>query len=1062
MENNAEFKILHRVFILVAFLTVFIAHALTVQPSVPFWDCGESLCAMTWQQVSHPPGSPLLTMIGRVVQIIIPFGDLGWRGNMVSVIASGAAVALLYMMSVIVMKNLRKDPITTLGDAIAVYGASFVGALAFGFSASFWFNSVEIEMYATSVLFVVLIMYLMMRWTQVADEEGNEKYILLSIYLVGLSIGIHQISLLAIFMIILTVYFRKYPVTPKTFITMSLIALGIFFIIFQVIILSLPAFLSGKTAHRNEALEFAIKDSFFLQFVTVVGIIGICYLLYWSYKKKKAVLALSSFALISLIFSYTAYAHVLLRANANPPMNENEPKKFSMLASYVGREQYGSAPMWPRRYQYNDEMMTRRYNEQDKNGNYVYGQWNPPGRKAVTRKDGMQIAAPDWNNINTAGELSYLWKYQINQMYLRYFFWNFVGRMSDVQDAGVAWFDTKGVEELSYKTGITNDIFPIQYFALPLLLGLIGLYYQFKKDPKFAVIFLATFLVMGVLTAIYQNQQNPQPRERDTFYIGSCLVFGMWIGMGAYALIDILNKKSKTTIVAAAIIVVSLILVPVNMLVANAKAYGRAGNYLPFDYAYNLLQSVEQDAIVFTNGDNDTFSVWYMQDVAGVRRDVRLCNLSLGNTLWYVDQLKNREPWGAKKVPLTFPDDSLRVDDEYEDPSLSYEYGPEKVDRISVRKEILAKYTDDQSIIDAGAVTFTFIGREVDRDEQTGKVTYMHRIQDKLVREIILQTKFERPVYFSNSVGGDATCGLSGYFLAEGLCYRVCPVAPKTYFGNRAYNEEVMDKILLNVDNSNDYSKTQKYGLKLRNLSNNGTYYDETCRRTVMMAYPEMFILYANYLAEVKKDYVRSEKILNSYLENISVEQFPLSLELEYRIASIYKMCGNAEKAKKFALLTIKSCEEQIANEELEPFGIYYEQLGRYKGPFQYASDAYKLTAQWDKSKSSLEQLISRMQPYKAQMQSAGATEETQHFETKIASLKVMIELIAIDKLEAEGKLQEALAEAKLIEAKLLADADPYIRYFMNPITAKKSELEMKLGIAPQPREVDSAIAMNN
>ena len=1057
MENKAEFqqdnefKTLHRAFIALSFLIIFIVHAMTVQPSVPFWDCGERLTGMTWQQIPHPPGAPLFMMVGKLFQTIIPFGDLGWRGNMVSVTASGVVVALLYMMSVIVIRNFRKEGISNINDAVTIYGSAFVGALAFGFSATFWFNSVEAETYTTALLVVTLVMYLMMRWTQVADEKGNEKYILLSIYLVGLSIGIHQLSLLVIFTIILVVYFRKYEVTPKTFLALTVIGLLIFFVVFKVIVLSLPAFLAGRTATRNEAYEFAIKDSFALQVATVATIIGLCYLFYWAYKKGKGIIALSSMSALAIIFSFTVYFQVLIRANANTPMNQNDPKNFSILASYIGREQYGSAPMWPRRYQTEDHIV-RGHNLRDENGNYVYGIWNPPGRKTVTRKDGMQVGANDWNNVNTAGELKFLWKYQINQMYFRYFFWNYVGRMSDVQDEGVAWFNTKGAEEANYKTGNAH-IFPVQYFALPLLLGLIGLYFHFKRDPKMALVFLAAFLVMGVLAAVYQNQQNPQPRERDYFYLGSYLVFGLWIGLGAYALIDWFNKKNKSVVVASVILVATLIAVPLNMLASNITAYGRAGNYLPFDYAYNVLQSVEQDAILFTNGDNDTFPVWFMQDVEGVRRDVRVANLSLGNTLWYVDQLKNREPWGAKKVPISFPDDSLRVKDELEDPCLSYEFGPAKTDRITVARDILAKFTDDEAVLNAGAVTMTFTGGRKIRDDDKGNPIYFHGVNAKLVRDIVIQNKFERPIYFLSTVGQDAKMGLDGFLRTEGLAQRLCPVPQKGTERHDAFNEEVMDKILLNIDNTNNFSKTQQYGLKLRNLNNPKVIYDETARRTIMMTYPEMFIGYAQYLIDIKGDLAKAEKIMDTYLEYIPLWKIPLPLNAEYRIANIYNLIGNKEKTEKYARLGIKTSQEQIANEKLEPNSIHWEMVGRFYGPYQFGAEFHKMLGEWDNAKYLLEQLATRMQAFATQLQG----EDAQRLAFRIASLKLSAEEMLIEKYEAEGNFEAALAEAQRIEENLMNSEDPFAQWLISSITSRKNELEVKLGL----RKPDTVALLN-
>ncbi|MDR0927138.1 MAG: DUF2723 domain-containing protein [Ignavibacteria bacterium] len=1055
MNNNAEFKTLYKVLAALSFLIVFIALTIGSQPSVPFWDCGERLAMMRWQQICHPPGTPLFSIIGAIVNVLVPFGNVGWHGNMISVTASSLTVMFLFFIAVLVIKNLRKDPVETLTDALAVYGSAFVGALGFGFSATLWFNGVESEVYATSILTVSIVIYLLMRWTTVADEPDNERYLLVCLYLTALSMGVHFLGTLSLFTIILVVYFRKYEVTPKTFLCLVIAGVVSYVVVLDMIAQGLPAYLSGHTTTRTEAMEFTIQNSGALQVLTVLLILGIVYWFIRSYKKKKPVQSLISFALILVIFCFSIYSHVLIRAHANPPMSENSPKTFSVLGSYIRREQYGTAPIWPRRYQ-SEDYFIRCYNKQDNNGNYVYGQWNEPGRKIVQRKDGSQMYATDWNNVNTGGELSYMWKYQASHMYFRYLFWNFVGRMSNVQDEGVAWFDTRGADEANYKTG-NEGVYPIRYFGLPLLFGLIGLYYHFKRNPKNAFIFLSTFLVFGVVLALYQNQQEPQPRERDYFYVGSFLIWGLWMCVGTYALISMLVKKRNAVALTSVLLLISFVLVPFNMAYSTIPAYSRDGKWLTFDYAYNVLQSLAEDAILFTNGDNDTFCVWYMQDVEGVRRDVRVANLSLGQTLWYVNQLKNMQPWGAKKVPISFSDESLQVEDEYSETALSYEFGAAKTDKIAVDKSILAQFTNDANIINNGSVTMTFVGKENRKDDK-GNPLYFFGVNHKLVRDVIITNKFERPVYFISSAGSDAMCGLERYMRTEGLCKRICPVPQNQVDGNDAYNEEVMDALINNIDNTDAISKTQKYGFKFRNLSKESICYEETDRRTVMMSYPGLFIGYATYLAEVKNDYERAQKVMDAYLTNIPLKKFPLPSEFEARITSIYQVCGNTEKSQVYARIGIKSCEEQIANENLDPQVIYYEQIGRYYGPYQICADLYKIIGEWDKAKAKLEQLATKMQVYQQQVQQSGDKEGAMQLGFRVASLRLSVELLVVDKLEQEGNYAAALEEVKKLETKLSSDEDPYSQYFLGSMMARRNDYERKLGLKTT---ADTSLLMN-
>ena len=700
-------KTLNRAFGLLSFVVAMAVYLLTAQKSVPFWDCGEFSAATTWQQVPHPPGAPLFLMMGKVFQVLIPFGDPGWRINVVSAFASALTIMFLYYITVMAIRNFRLGKGESFNDSLAIFGSALVGALAYTFSDTFWFNAVESEVYASSSMFTAIVVYLMMKWNEQADNPGHEKYLLLIAYFMGLSTGVHLLALLAMFSIVYVVYFRKYKFTVKSFIWTTVLSVLIFVVIYPGIVMYLPSLLAGHFL-KSEIGEYALEGSY-LTIITLLAIVAVIWAFYYAHKRHKPVLKLATLAFLLMVFGYTTYAHILLRANANPPMNENEPKNFSGLTSYLGREQYGDQKMWPRRTDFQDQQKIDIYNLKDDNGEYVYGEWIPPTTKEVQDKKGNSYGVPTFEDVNLSGEFSYMMKYQIYHMYIRYFLWNFVGRASDVQDAPPALFDKTEAQNMNYKSGY-ESIYPIRFFALPLIFGLFGMLFHFWKDPKMAFAQMVMFLMMGILADLEQNQQRPQPRERDYFYAGSFYVFALWIGIGVYGIVDWVSKSKFTTAKTTGIVALSLILVPVNMAVGGWKMHDRTGNYLPFDYSYNILQSTEKDAILFTNGDNDTFPVWYLQDVMGIRRDVRIVNLSLGNTLWYVDQLKNREPWGAAKIPLSFSDDILKVPED--DPSaLKYEYGPAQNITIPVRPEILRKYTNNEDYIKAGTFEFSFVGK---------------------------------------------------------------------------------------------------------------------------------------------------------------------------------------------------------------------------------------------------------------------------------------------------------------------------------------------------------------
>lgn len=1004
-------KTLHRVFGLLAFLLAAVTYVMTVQPSVPFWDCGEFTSAATWQQVPHPPGAPLFLMIGKVFQIIIPFGDLGWRVNLAAAFSGAFSVLFTYLITVKVLENFRGMP-KDFGEALSIYASSFIAAAALTFSDTMWFNSVESEVYATSLTFVALIVWLMMKWNENADNPGHERYLLLIAYLIGLSTGVHLLSILTVFSIVLVVYFRKYRFTWGSFFMMGALAVFIFIFIYPVIVKWIPAFLAGHTADRDPMTrEYGLEGSTFLQIIAIGSILLAAFGFWRGIAKQKQILALASGAFLLVILGYTTYTQILIRSNSNPPMNENEPKNFSKLSSYLGREQYGNAPTWPRRYQTEDYFI-QNYVMKDKKGNYVYGEWYPPERVEVRRKDGSYTTSQEFLKINTSGEINYLFKYQMDHMYFRYFGWNFIGRASDVQDAGVAWFSVPPDDEiLNYKSGYA-DQFPIRFFALPLLFGLFGFVFHFYRDPKMALSYLAMFLVMGVLAAIQQNQQDPQPRERDYFYAGSFLVWTIWIGLGSFSLMEQFGKKKISAAVAIGVFAGSFILVPLNMAIGGWKIHSRAGNFLPFDYAYNILQSVEENAILFTNGDNDTFPLWWIQDVAGVRRDVRVANLSLGNTLWYVDQLKNREPWGSEKIPLKFTDESLQKYDESDERSLSYDFGEAQNVVIPVRREILEKYTSDPSILADGNMRFTFTGKEYSKMED--KQMYLIRVQDKLVLEILKQTKFERPVYFSNTVGPDAYAGLESHFRHEGMAMRICPVPQSSSGGSEVIDEAIMEQCLMQVDNSDFYSTTPKYGFKFRNLNNPSVYYDEVARR-LMSTYRSLYQMYASHLIRTKKDNSKAVEVLDMMNKQISTTQFPMSFDAEYRISLLYKEAGAIEKAELMADMGIKSCKELINNTDIAPEYGYYEAIGRRIGPYTMSAYLYEIKGDYKSAVESLEQLKSYSNQLLGMAQ--GSQSEYMQILSRINDIESMIVEYKITEVEKSKGVDAAIIFAQqLIE----------------------------------------------
>ncbi len=1009
-------KLLHRSFAFLTFILAFCTYLLTVQDTVPFWDCGEFTAAAVQQQVPHPPGAPLFLMVGKTFDLLIPFGESAWRVNLVSVCASAVIALLLYLIIVLVINNFRGGLPREFTEALSVYGAGFVGACSLTFSDTFWFNAVESEVYAASTLFVALTVWLILRWHQAADEAGHERYLLLIAYLLGLSIGVHLLALLTIFPIAMIVYFRKYEFKPLTFIIMGAIAVAVFFVIYPGMVKWLPGMMDGHAPFKTEANEWMAVDSSLLRLFAYSILSAALVLFIWAYRRRSGLLTLVSACFILTVLGYSTYGHILLRANANPPMNENNPGDLSGLADYLGREQYPQAPFWPRRHD------TRKQIQRNFD---AYGEWQPPARKRVVRRDGMALSVVDYENsdINTQAELNYLLSYQADHMYWRYFAWNFIGRVGDIQDS--PWVHPGAdVDYWNYRVGLFADYFPINFFALPFLLGMLGLFYHARRDPKAAASFFILFILAGIIVALQQNQQNPQPRERDYFYTGSFMIFAMWIGIGVYYLAErarSINKRMALPMVAG-VLLVSFIAAPASMAFQGWKVHDRSGNYMPFDYAYNILQSVDENAIVFTNGDNDTFPVWYMQDVAGVRRDVRIVNLSLGNTPWYVNQLKNSEPWGAPAIPLRFSDESIQVDDPNAREALSYYIDKARQVEVPVRREIMAQYTDDPALLQTPKMSWLFEGEEFNHGENE----YVFRVQDQLIREIIEVIRFERPVYFSLSVGPDAYAGLQDHFRMEGMAMRVCPVPQHNRGDLYACNEEMMDRTIMNIIEGDEFFTDPHPGWKLRNLNNPDVYYDESNRRPIS-SYRNIYMNYANWLiARGNND--KAQQVLNTMNDYISTEMFPMPFAVELQTADMYLRAGGTEHAREFAEMALNSSEHLLNNREL--WGT--RELYTYSyNPMQIAAEAVTILGRYDEA----------MQYWRDYGASIGRADDP--------GLRAIIDQLRIERHTAEGDVIAAIAEIQKIISEYRASGSAYLNGIVSQLEQhlRQLQLQFKAGL---------------
>lgn len=837
-----DHKKLNRLVAIGVFVVSLVTYSSTLSPTVVFWDVGEFCAAAFSLQVPHPPGAPLFLLVARVVSMIPFASDIAVRMHFISAFASAMTILFLYLVSVRFIMMWRGKPETTF-DRVVVYGSAAIGALSLTFSKTFWFNAVEAEVYGASMLFVSSILWLGLRWYERADWERSEIYLILIAYIIGLAVGVHLLAILVLFPVMLLFYFRRYEFSMASFVKFGIVALLVFFLIYPGVVKELPSLLDG---------EFGGNRSSFYTFLPIAAIVAALYGIYYSEKHKRKNLNIALISFLLIVLGYSTYTMVYIRANANPPMNENDPSNMARLVSYLNREQYGNAPILDRRWNVNE----------------------PEQRQALQ---------------NYTSDLEYFWKYQLGHMYLRYFGWNYVGDEGDWKEAGVDWE---------------------QLFGIPLFLGLFGAWYHWRKDRKMAFVATSTFLVLGIALVIYFNMQEPQPRERDYFYVGSFLVFSMWVGMGTLGIIDLLKEKltgPQVVPVSYAVLFLAFLFVPANMLRTNFHEANRSGNYVAWDYSYNLLQSCEPDAILFTNGDNDTFPLWYLQDVEGIRRDIRIVNLSLLNTDWYISQLKNQEPYGAKKVPISLTDAQIRT-------IRPIEYKP-RTWEISVTEDVIKQYSVEgtsTALIDTarkrGAITF-FMPASL----EFGNVKAI-RVQDIMVLDIVRTSAFRRPVYFAMTVSDDGKIGLREYLQLDGLAFKLTPFRDPQNWLN--VNEpRLRADLFTDVE---EPSRTAKEGFLWRGLQDTTTYFDEDVRR-LMMNYRQAFLILSSYYLNVQNEPGKVPAVLDRMEKLLPRRVIPMDIRMKSSVATMYRFAGDEQRYRGMVMEIVDQLKPIVDRGQAEP-----------------------------------------------------------------------------------------------------------------------------------------------
>jgi len=848
---NTDYVRLNRILAALTFLISFIVYFDTMAPTVSYWDCGEFIAVAHTLGVPHPPGSPLFLLLGRIASMIPISTDVAFRVNILSPLSSAFAVMFLYLVIVKIVAHWRGS-IESIHDALIAFGGAIVGSLVFAFTDSHWFNAVEAEVYSLSTFFTAIVVWLILHWSEKADDDGNERYILIIAYMIGLATGLHLLNLLTLPFIALIIYFRKNKFEWVSFGATIVITGIVFFIIHDVLVKGFPKIVASIGISATGLLIVAV-------FVAMI----------WVIMNKKILASVALTSLVLVIIGYSTYALIFIRSNQDPGIDENDPETIEAFISYLEREQYGDVGMFPRRYKGIPPI------------HEVSGYPEGPNRTFSAAQNSK------YKKHEIGRQWDFFWGYQIRKMYNRYFLWQFAGR---------------GPSKDPYITsmGANNREDGIDWtqFGLPLafIIGLIGMFYHAYRDERMAFSILALFIMTGYAIILYLNQDDPQPRERDYSYVGSFFAFAIWVGVGSSAISEKIIEFIKEKELSKRLVVIALALqiafVPIVMAKSNYHSHDRSGNYVAWDYSYNILQSCGPNAVIFTNGDNDTFPLWYLQEVEKLRTDVAVVNLSLLNTPWYIKQQRDKRTKDNRFINLT----------------------DNQIDRLTSRltewkkQKIKVPVNNDPENKDGfieWELSPTYGGRAL-------------RVQDMMILRIIQDSGWRIPIYFAVTVSENNRLGLDNYLDMQGLTFQL-----KSHKTDPVDAEKMYANLMTDIGSEtwstkfqpSDFNKTENIGyLKwdreyqpgymYRNLGNDKVYYNKQTKRLLQnyrSAYMQLAITYyMDYNREVnKKDNLDENKltelrdkiisVLNKMGEKIPDSTIPIqSQELHYQVARIY------------------------------------------------------------------------------------------------------------------------------------------------------------------------------
>lgn len=917
-----------------------LVYILTLEPTASFWDCGEFIATSYKLMVPHPPGAPIFLLVGRLFSFMA-MGDLtqvAYWINMAAALSSSFTILFLFWSITLFAKKLvmPANGVLSTGNIISIIGSGLVGSLAYAFSDTFWFSSEEAEVYAMSSFLTAFVFWAILKWEENADKEGSDRWFLLIAYVVGLSIGVHLLNLLAIPALALVYYFKKYKETTTwgiiATLSISMVVLGI---ILVGIVPGLPTLAAKFEVFFTNTLGMSFGSGV-IAFVVVL-IASLVAAIMYSIKIQSRLLNLSLLSFTLIIIGFGSYGVILIRSQYNPTIDMNDPENVMTFISYLKREQYGDRPLvkgpvYTAGYPIDVKKTSPVYTPgKDKNGKdqyiitdykneYIY---DPEHVMLFPRMYSTQPnhirAYRDWSGLKEgekpsfAANMGFMFTYQMGHMYWRYFMWNFAGKEGDEQNSNwlkpSEWFDSSIPQEVLHNKARNN------YFMLPLIAGLLGLVFHFGKNPKDGSVITMLWFFTGLALILYANPQPVEPRERDYVFAGSFYAFAFWIGLSVLFVEDLFKNIIKNETLRPLLVTIVLLVVPGIMIAEGWNDHDRSKRYFQVEGAKNILNSCDSNAIIFTGGDNDTYPLWYAQEVEGFRTDVRVCNLSLLNVDWYINQMK-RKSYLSAPLPISLSESNYASginDMIYFDEVKRYADGislPGYIKLVSQNDNRIKRPSGDGDFFTTYPSQTFILPVDSAAAKQVVPKKFQPFIVDKMkwkinkksldkksliMLDMIVTNNWKRPIYFSTTLAGDEFLDLKPFMQMEGLAYRLLPATiPGASEGW--------------VDVDNMYNKMiNKFSYK--GLQDSTIFYDENYYRFTSNHRSELHTLAGQLMREGDKE--KAKKVIDFAFEKIPGAAIPYDYHSAMFVSLLLEL-GEDKKAIALAETMSKQADDML------------------------------------------------------------------------------------------------------------------------------------------------------